>query len=121
LATAPLVAHHVGSVPLAGLAANVMALPAVAPAMWLGMVKAALGLAAPLLPFGQRLAEALGPLTHLPIAYLDDLAERCAILPGGRLVLPLHSSAAVVATYAAMTALLYGPRLARRPPCSPGG
>ena len=39
LATAPLVAHHFGSVPLAGLPANVLALPAVAPAMWLGMAQ----------------------------------------------------------------------------------
>ena len=43
LATAPLLAHHFGSVPLAGLPANLLALPAVAPVMWLGMVKAALG------------------------------------------------------------------------------
>ena len=43
LATAPLLAHHFGAAPLAGLPANLLALPAVAPAMWLGMVKAALG------------------------------------------------------------------------------
>ena len=43
LATGPLVAFHFGAVPLAGLVANLLALPAVAPAMWLGMVKAALG------------------------------------------------------------------------------
>ncbi|HMJ95696.1 MAG TPA: ComEC/Rec2 family competence protein, partial [Thermoleophilaceae bacterium] len=113
-ATAPLLAYHFGSVPLAGLAANLLALPAVAPAMWLGMVKAALGVAGPLLPFGDRLAEILGPLTQVPIAYLDGLAERCATLPGGHLELPLRSSAAVVAAYAAMTAVLYAPRLARR-------
>jgi competence protein ComEC len=113
LATAPLVAYHFGSVPLAGLAANVFALPAVAPAMWLGMVKAALGVAGPLLPASDRLAELLGPLTHLPIAYLDGLAERCATLPGGSLRLPLRSPGAVVAAYGVMTALLYLPRLAR--------
>ena len=95
-ATAPLVAHHFGSVPLAGLAANLLALPAVAPAMWLGMVKAALGTLSPLLPGSDRLAELLGLPTHVPIAYLDGLAERCATLPGGRLRLPLHSPAAVV-------------------------
>ena len=50
LATAPLLAYHFGSVPLAALPANLLALPAVAPAMWLGMVKAALGVVAPLLP-----------------------------------------------------------------------
>jgi competence protein ComEC len=114
LATAPLLAYHFGSVPLAGLPANLLALPAVAPAMWLGMVKAALGLAAPLLPGADRLAEALGPLTHIPIAYLDGLAERCATLPGGRLELPLSSAPAVVSAYAAMAALTFGPRLARR-------
>ena len=41
LATAPLVAHHFGTVSLAALPANLLALPAVAPAMWLGMVKTA--------------------------------------------------------------------------------
>ena len=115
LATAPLLAYHFGSVPLAGLPANLLALPAVAPAMWLGMVKAALGLVGPLLPAADRLAELLGPLTRVPIEYLDGLAERCAILPGGRLELPLSSPPAVVAAYAAMAALAYGPRLARRP------
>ena len=114
LATAPLLAYHFGSVPLAGLPANLLALPAVAPAMWLGMVKASLGLAAPLLPASGQLAEALGPLTRVPIAYLDGLAERCATLPGGRLELPLNSTPAVVAAYVAMTALAYAPRLARR-------
>ena len=66
LATAPLLAYHFGSVPLAGLPANLLALPAVAPAMWLGMVKASLGLAAPLLPGADQLAEALGPLDARP-------------------------------------------------------
>ena len=82
--------------------------------MWLGMVKASLGLVAPLLPGADRLAGALGPLTRVPIGYLDALAERCATLPGGRLELPLDSPPAVVSAYAAMAALAYGPRLARR-------
>jgi competence protein ComEC len=114
LATAPLLAYHFGSVPLAGLPANLLALPAVAPAMWLGMVKAALGVVAPLLPGAEQLAEALGPLTRVPIGYLDGLAERCATLPGGRLELPLGSVPAVVSAYAAMAALVYGPRLLLR-------
>ena len=114
LATAPLLAYHFGSVPLASLPANLLALPAVAPAMWLGMVKASLGLAAPLLPGADEIAEALGPLTRVPIGYLDGLAARCATLPGGRLELPLDSALAVVSAYAALTALAYGPRLARR-------
>ena len=42
LATAPLIAHVFEELSLTSLAANVLALPAVAPAMWLGMVSAAL-------------------------------------------------------------------------------
>jgi competence protein ComEC len=99
LATAPLVAFHFGAVPLAGLVANLLALPAVAPAMWLGMLKAALGVAGPALPAADTAAELLGPLARLPLGYLERLAERCADLPGGRLTLPLHSPAAVCAAY----------------------
>jgi competence protein ComEC len=102
LATAPLVAFHFGAVPVAGLVANLLALPAVAPAMWLGMLKAALGIAAAAFPPADALAELLGPVTRLPLAYLERLAERCADLPGGRLKLPLRSPLAVGAAYAAM-------------------
>ena len=102
LATAPLVAFHFGAVPLAGLVANLLALPAVAPAMWLGMLKAALGLAAAPFPPADRLAALLGAPARLPLAYLERLAERCADLPGGRLELPLQSAAAVCVAYAAL-------------------
>ena len=104
VATAPLVAFHFDSVPLAGLPANLLALPAVAPAMWLGMVKAALGLAGAILPPADALAGALGPLTRLPLAYLERIAERCADLPGGRLTLPLRSPGAVAVAYALLAA-----------------
>jgi competence protein ComEC len=100
IATAPMVAFHFGTVPVAGLVANLLALPAVAPAMWLGMVKAALGLVGAVLPPADGLAELLGPLTRVPLAYLGGLAERCADLPGGRLILPLGSPIAVCAAYA---------------------
>jgi competence protein ComEC len=43
LATAPLIAFHFGAVSTTTLAANLLALPAVAPAMWLGMLAAAAG------------------------------------------------------------------------------
>ena len=42
IATAPLIAHHFGTLSLTSLLANLLALPAVAPAMWLGMISAAL-------------------------------------------------------------------------------
>ncbi len=100
LATAPLLAHHFDAVPVAGLPANLLALPAVAPAMWLGMVKAGLGLLAPVLPPLDWLAAALGPLTRLPVAYISRLAELFAQLPGGQLSLPLPSRAGVPIAYA---------------------
>ena len=114
LATAPLLAHHFGYVPLAGLPANLLALPAVAPAMWLGMLKAALGqlssqLAPPLVAnAAAHAATLLGAAASLPVGYLGALAERFADLPGGRLALPLRSGASVAAVYAALatTALL---------------
>lgn len=43
VATTPLVAHHFGVVSLASLPANVVALPLVAPIMWLGMLRGLLG------------------------------------------------------------------------------
>lgn len=100
LSTAPLVAFHFGAVPLAGLLANVLALPAVAPAMWLGMVKGALGLIGSVAPPAEELARMLGPPTRIALAYLDALAERCAGIQGSRLELPLDSAARVSAAYA---------------------
>ena len=99
VATAPLVAFHFDAVPLAGLLANVLALPAVAPAMWLGMVKAALGLAGAALPGAEAVAAHTGALAKPPLAYLDLVAERCADLPGGRMELPLRSPLAVCGAY----------------------
>jgi competence protein ComEC len=101
---------------MAGLVANLLALPAVAPAMWLGMLKAALGVAGPVLPAADTAAELLGPLARLPLAYLERLAERCADLPGGRLTLPLHSPAAVCASYALIALALCGGRALRHLP-----
>jgi competence protein ComEC len=112
LATAPLLAHHFGSVPLVGLLANLLALPAVAPAMWLGMLKIGLGQAGAL---GQTSAEALGGVSTFPVAYIASLAERGADMPGGQLSLPLGSPFAVLIAYAVLTAgALMAARLARR-------
>ena len=112
LATAPLLAHHFGSVSLAGLPANLLALPAVAPAMWLGMVKAALGQAGL-----TGAAEALGSPAGLAVGYLARLAERFADLPAGQLSLSLRSPAQVLGAYAGIAAVAYGlNRSARRLP-----
>jgi competence protein ComEC len=114
LATGPLVAFHFGAVPLAGLIANLLALPAVAPAMWLGMVKAALGIAGAALPPAAAAAERLGPVTRVPLAYLERLAERCAGIQGSRLELPLHSPLSVGIAYALIVLALLALRRASR-------
>jgi competence protein ComEC len=108
VATAPLLAHHFGSVPLASLPANLLALPAVAPAMWLGMLKIAAGQAAalggPLAAAGAGATEALGVAARAPLGYLGWVAERFAALPGARLRPPLEGPAALFASYALLAA-----------------
>jgi competence protein ComEC len=95
LATAPLIAHVFEEVSLTSLAANVLALPAVAPAMWLGMVSAALAQ----IP-GGPLAPVNG-LDALLLAYIAQVAAWC-----GRpswAVLHVHVGVwEMLATYAAM-------------------
>ncbi|MBK5233382.1 MAG: ComEC/Rec2 family competence protein [Thermoleophilia bacterium] len=71
LATAPLMAFHFERFPVTTLVANLLALPAVAPAMWLGMISAALGQVADwmALPFNWLNA----PL----LAYIAQVAAWC--------------------------------------------
>jgi competence protein ComEC len=71
LATAPLIAHVFEEVSVTSLVANVLALPAVAPAMWLGMVSAALAQipGVPLAP--------LNGLDALLLAYIAQVAAWC--------------------------------------------
>jgi competence protein ComEC len=61
IATAPLMAAQFGTVSLTSLPANLVALPAEAPVMWLGMV-----------------AAALGQLTWIPVEPVTALAGACA-------------------------------------------
>lgn len=71
LATAPLMAFHFEAVSTATLAANLLALPAVAPAMWLGMLTAAAG-QVPGFP-----VEAFNWLNALLLAYIAQVAIWC--------------------------------------------
>jgi competence protein ComEC len=107
LATAPLIAYVFEEISLTSLAANVLAMPAVAPAMWLGMVSAALAQVpgVPLAP--------LNGLDALLLAYIAQIAAWC-----GRpswAVFHVHIDlAAMLATYAAMaTTIALGAHLAR--------
>jgi competence protein ComEC len=72
LATAPLIAFHFETLSTTTLVANVLALPAVAPAMWLGMLSAALA-QVPGLPL-----EPLNGLAALLLAYIAQFASWCA-------------------------------------------
>ena len=69
LATAPISAAHFETVSLASLPANLLALPAVAPVMWLGMLAAALGQVAAI-P-----VEPLNWLCSLLVAYIAQVAH----------------------------------------------
>ena len=100
VATAPLLGHHFDSVPLAGLPANLFALPAVAPAMWLGMLKIGVGEAGA--PDG--VAAALGDLAAVPVGVIASLAERFADAPVGQVSLPLGSPVTLIAAYAGLGA-----------------
>lgn len=72
LATAPLIAFHFERISTTTLAANVLALPAVAPAMWLGMCGAGLA-QVPDVPL-----EPLNGLNALLLAYIAQVAAWCA-------------------------------------------
>lgn len=102
LATAPLLAHHFGAIQLVSLPANLLALPAVAPIMWLGMVQVALGaLGGPAL----LAASALGSANGVLLDYLRAVARWFADAPHAQAALALRSPLAVVAVYAAIAAI----------------
>ncbi|HEY5941756.1 MAG TPA: ComEC/Rec2 family competence protein [Solirubrobacterales bacterium] len=72
LATAPLIAFHFERLSTTTLVANVLALPAVAPAMWLGMCGAGLA-QVPGVPL-----EPLNGINALLLAYIAQVAAWCA-------------------------------------------
>jgi competence protein ComEC len=121
LGTAPLLAFHFGRVSLASLPANLLAAPAVAPIMWLGMIAAALGQVAP------ALAVPGNALAAFPLAYLEWLAHAAAAAPAAAVDLRLGSPPAVAAAYGGLVgaAVLFGrrrrPRRGRRVALALGG
>jgi competence protein ComEC len=97
LATAPLVAYYFGEASLTSLAANLLAMPAVAPAMWLGMLSAALA-QVPGVPL-----EPLNGLDALLLAYVAQVAHWCAA-PSWAVVGVHLGPGGVAAAYAAIAA-----------------
>jgi competence protein ComEC len=96
LTTAPLFAHHFGAVSLASLPANLLALPAIAPMMWLGML-AAIGGQIPSAP-----VEPLSALAGLLAAYVAQIAHWLAAPGWSQVGVALPSWAAVGAAYTAI-------------------
>ena len=82
LGTAPLIAAHFGQASLVSLPANVLAAPAVAPAMWLAMLAVALG------QLGTALAAPFVALAAFPVAYVMWVAHVASGLPGARASAP---------------------------------
>jgi competence protein ComEC len=100
LATAPLMALHFEQVSLASLPANLVAAPAVAPVMWLGMGSIALAQVAPVL------CAPLNVLNGSLLAYLEWIAHVAAQPPAAALPVRIGGPAGLAATYAAGGAAL---------------
>ncbi len=102
LATAPLMAFHFGRTSLAAVPANLAALPAVAPVMWLGMLSAAAAQVA-LEP-----ATLLNAVNGFCLAHVAAIARWGAELPGASIGLHVGSPWALASVYAAGAAALWG-------------
>jgi competence protein ComEC len=103
LATAPLFAHYFGAVSLAALPANLLALPAIAPAMWLAMLSAILG-QVPGLP-----VEPVTALAGLLAAYVAQVAHWCAAPSWSQAAVSLPGWPDVAAAYGGLLALAFFP------------
>ncbi len=99
LATAPLIAFHFGALSTTTLLANLLALPAVAPAMWLGMLAAAGG-QVPGFP-----VEVFNILNALLLGYIAQVAAWCGRPSWAYLHVRL-GGAELVWSYLAMAATL---------------
>jgi competence protein ComEC len=98
LGVLPLLLYHFGIVPTVSVPANLLAFPAVGPAMLLGLVAAGAGL------FFRPLGLMIASLARLPLGYLETLAARLSRSPlpsitseTGRLLILFGGIAVVVA------------------------
>ncbi|MBK5219063.1 MAG: ComEC/Rec2 family competence protein [Thermoleophilia bacterium] len=107
LATAPLIAFHFETFSTTTLAANVLALPAVAPAMWLGMASAA-GSQVPGFP-----VELLNLPASVLLAYIAQVAAWCAAPNWAELEVHLGGTG-LLAAYAALAVTVLGLAALRR-------
>ena len=99
LATAPLMSLHFGRVSFVSVLANLAALPAIAPVMWIGMLASAAAQVS-LVP-----AELLNALDAYMLGYVSSIARWSADLPGAVWQLQVRSALGLVAAYAAIGAV----------------
>ena len=102
LATAPLMGFHFGAASLAALPANLAALPAVAPVMWIGMLSAGAAQVA-LAP-----AELLNAVNAFCLAHVAAVARWGANLPGAAIGVRIGSPQVLALAYAAGAAAMWG-------------
>src|SRR3954469_16898848 len=114
VATAPLIAHSFGSVSVAGVGANLAALPVVAGVMWAGMIKAALAQLPDVLAAPPLAIHAIGLLSGALLGIVRAIVRYFADAPGATVVLPLGSRAAVGLAYLLTGLVATGLRRAAR-------
>jgi competence protein ComEC len=108
LATAPLIAFHFGAVSTTTLLANLLALPAVAPAMWLGML-ASVGGQLPGFP-----VSVLNALAAPLLAYIAQVAAWCGRPSWAYLHVQVGGFCLIASYLALVAAVVVLPRLLRR-------
>ncbi len=114
IATAPLIAHSFGSVSVAGVLANLVALPIVAAIMWAGVIQCALAQFGAVLGAGQAAIDLLGSIDGVLLGLLRRVVRAFAEAPGANVVLPLGSRTAVPLAYALIGAAIAGTRRGAR-------
>ncbi len=108
LATAPLIAFHFGTLSTTTLVANLLAMPAVAPAMWLGMVTAALA-QVPGLPL-----EPVNTVNAVLLAYVAQVAAWCGRPDWAEVRLDLGAGGVLAAYAGLLVAIWAATRIARK-------
>ena len=100
IATAPLMAFHFERLPTATVLANLLALPAVAPAMWLGMISAGLG------QLSALLAAPFNLVNSLLLAYIAQVASWFGKPSWAVIELRIGSFTGLAISYVALAALV---------------
>jgi competence protein ComEC len=104
LGTAPLMALHFEQVSLAALPANLLAAPAIAPVMWLGVIASAAAQVAP------ALAAPFTALSAPLLVYVQEVARRTAATPWSVLDVAAHPLVVLVGWATVMGATALGVR-----------